>query len=247
LINLDKISTSARLSPENVVSVEMREKATTRKHIDILLFSHYCVEKSDYDACCSKRKLYMLTALYHLVKRGGWKSTKEVEGFFRIGKARVLEALEKLFTLNIVEKRYVPGYRGVMALWRVREDALNGLDKEQVLNTLKKHIEMCLTSTESSKKLSTTATTTANVVIELPGGSSIVLSFSEYRELIAIVNGFKGSRNELIQRLSSKLKQAFEALYRLGAIYYDPSIGALRVSLLRLSQVVKVYQAPYKP
>jgi len=222
-------------------------KDAVREYTDLLLFTRYCVERRDYDSCCSKNKICMLAILYYLVKRGDWVLTKEIEAFTKLGKVTVSMSLGRLFRLNIIEKRHVPCYRGVMALWRVREDALNGLNKEQVLNVLKKHIEMCLASAESSKKLSTAATTSADVVIELPGGSSIVLSFSEYIELIARVNSFTGSRNELIQRLSPKLKQAFEALYRLGAIYYDFSIGAWRVNFQRLRQVVKVYQAPYKP
>jgi hypothetical protein len=189
----------------------------------------------------------MLAILYYLVKRGDWVSSKEIEAFTKLGKVMVSVGLRRLFRLDIVEKRYVPCYRGVMALWRVREDALNGLNKEQVLNMLKKHIEMCLASTESSGKLSTATTATTDVVIDLPGGSSIGLSFNECRELIARVNGFTRSWNELISSLPQKLRQALVALYRHGIIYYSYSSGVWRVDFRRLLQVLKVYRAPYKP
>jgi len=122
----------------------MLRKSVVREHTDLFLYSHYCVERRDYDSCCSKNKICMLAILYYLAKRGDWVSSKEIEAFTKLEKVIVSVSLGRLFKLNIVEKRYVPCYRGVMALWRVREDALNGYDKRSVLELLMKHIRMCV-------------------------------------------------------------------------------------------------------
>ena len=213
------------------------------KRVNYATFSEYCVESRDRNACCYKIRIYIALALYTLILHGDWISTKQLHREARIPYDYIAMALRALQRYGLVERVYVPGVHGIASLWRVREDALNGLDKEQVLNTLKKHIEMCLASTESSKKLSTTATATANVVIELPEGP-IRLSLNELKELIARVSGSARPWNELTLALPPRLRQVLEALRRHGIIYYNPSIGAWVVSLLRLRQVAKVYQKP---
>jgi len=100
--------------------------------------------------------------------------------------------------------------------------------------------------TTASTSTNTTTSFSTDVVIELPGGS-IALSRSEYRELFVKVNGFRGAKGELILMLSPRLRQAFPALYKYGIIRYDYSLGAWRVDLRRLLQVLKVYRTPHKP
>ena len=122
----------------------MLRKSVVREYTDLFLYSRYCVERHDYYSCCSKNKICMLAILYYLIKRGDWVPSKELEAFTKLEKVVVSVSLGRLFRLNIVEKRYVPCYRGVMALWRVREDALNGYDKKFVLELLMKHIKICV-------------------------------------------------------------------------------------------------------
>jgi len=119
-------------------------KTDVRKYTDLFLYSRYCAESHDRYSCCSKIKICMLATLYYLVKRGDWVPTKEIEAFTKLEKVVVSVSLGRLFRLGIVEKRYVPCYRGIMALWRVREDVLNGYDKKSVLELLMKHIRMCV-------------------------------------------------------------------------------------------------------
>jgi hypothetical protein len=97
------------------------------------------------------------------------------------------------------------------------------------------------TSTSTS---TSTSTASDDVVIELPGGPSIGLSFSEYRELIARVNGFPGAWDRLVSALSPRLRQAFLALYKHSLVYYDYSLGAYRVNFARLMNRVRVLRAP---
>jgi hypothetical protein len=122
----------------------MPKKPDVKQYMDILLYSQHCVERADTDVCCTKKKLYTIIILYHLVKQGGWARTSDIAAFLKIRRRRVTECLNKLFRLNIVEKRYIPGYRGVIALWRIREDVLSKYGQEYLLNTLGKHILMCL-------------------------------------------------------------------------------------------------------
>jgi len=90
---------------------------------------------------------------------------------------------------------------------------------------------------------SDTATSNSDVVIELPG-CSIGLSFSEYRELIAKVNGFPGAWSRLVSALSPRLRQAFLTLYKHSLVYYDYSLGVYRVDFERLGRRVRVLRAP---
>jgi len=121
------------------------KRGLEKGNMDIILYSRYCVEKRDYEACCGKNLVYALAILYYLVKRGDWVLTKEIMSFVKARKARVLVTLRRLFKLNIVEKRYAPSCRGrAVAFWRVREGALNGYEKTHVLKMLKEHIKLCL-------------------------------------------------------------------------------------------------------
>jgi DNA-binding IscR family transcriptional regulator len=156
------------------------------KSVNYVAFSEYCVKSGERgEECCYRTRIYTALVLYVLVHYGDWASTKQLYLETRVPYDYLVMALRKLERHGLVERVYVPGARGTASLWRVGENILNGYDKKRVLELLKKHIEMCLASTESSEKLSTATAATADVVIELPRGS-IALSRSEYRELFVL-------------------------------------------------------------
>ena len=112
--------------------------------MNFVAFSEYCVESRDRNACCYKIRIYIALALYALIRRGGWASTKQLHLETRIPLEYLAKALRILQRHGLAERIYMPGVRGVASLWRVRDGILNGYDRGRVLNVLKKHIEMCL-------------------------------------------------------------------------------------------------------
>jgi hypothetical protein len=106
-------------------------------------------------------------------------------------------------------------------------------------NSLKELTELVEKFSRPSAPTATFIEDSADVAID-----SIGLSYSEFKELIARVNGFTGSFDVLLASMPPKLRQATLALYRYAVVFYDPSIGAWRVNFLRLRQKVKVLRAP---
>jgi DNA-binding HxlR family transcriptional regulator len=128
---------------ESIVKTRSQVMVGERKARDVLLMVQYCIKKQDRFSCCTKGKIFTLTILYYLITANDWVSTIDVANKTKIAYYWVSRYLRRLLEWGIVERRYIPS-RPVLALWRIKEEVFNGYSKMQVLDVLKKHIEMCV-------------------------------------------------------------------------------------------------------
>jgi len=104
-------------------------------------------------------------------------------------------------------------------------------EEENKEKDFKKLVELVEKFSKSSATTTTSTSIAADVVVEGVG-----LSYPEFRELVARVNGFAGSLPMLLASMPPKLRHAALALYRHAIIFYDPSLSAWRVDIPRLRQ-----------
>jgi len=99
-----------------------------------------CVESRSVERCCSKRLVYISVFLAHLIdagKKGVWLTTRELCA--RVG-------LDRRYLYELKEMGVVESKRSLRneALWRIRFEALGGLDPDKAIKTLVDHYKLCM-------------------------------------------------------------------------------------------------------
>ena len=104
-----------------------------------------CVESKSVK-CCSKRLIYISVFMAHLIdagKKGLWLTTNELCTRVGLDKRSCNSARRYLYELK--EMGVVESKRSLRneALWRIRFEALGGLDPDKAIKTLVEHYRVC--------------------------------------------------------------------------------------------------------
>jgi hypothetical protein len=106
-----------------------------------------CVESRSVERCCSKRLVYISVFLAHLIDAGKkrlWLTTSELCTRVGLDKKSCNPARRYLYELK--EMGVVESKRSLRneAMWRVKPEALGGLDPDKAIKVLVEHYKLCM-------------------------------------------------------------------------------------------------------